>query len=293
MEKYINSSLAAGIIHPSSSPARAGFFFVDKKDKTLCPCNDYHGLKDITMKNRYPLPLISSTFELLQGAKVFTKLNLRNPYHLERMKEGDERKTAFNTPSGHCEYLVMPFDLTNAPAVFQALINDTLRDTLDRFMFIYLDDFLIFFPDKETHIQHVRQVLQHLLDNQLFVKVEKCKFHIPSVAFLSFISSQYGIQMDPSKVSAVSNFQDSWVSSTSTGISLPKFPWSPQAQQVFRRLKASFMSAPVLILQDPQRQFIVEVNALDLGIRAVLFQRSVGDSKLHPCAFLSRKLSPA
>ena len=127
MEDYITDSLAAGIIRPSSSPAGAGFFFVGKKDLSLRPCIDYRGLNDITVKNRYPLPLLSSAFELLQGATVFTKLDLRNAYHLVRMREGDEWKTAFNTPTGHYEYLVMPFGLTNAPAVFQALVNDILR----------------------------------------------------------------------------------------------------------------------------------------------------------------------
>ena len=124
MEEYIQGSLAAGIIRPSSSPAGAGFFFVSKKDKSLRLRIDYRGLNDITVKNRYPLTLLSTAFELLQGATVFTKLDLRNAYHLVRIREGDEWKTAFNTPTGHYEYLVMPFGLTNAPAVFQALVND-------------------------------------------------------------------------------------------------------------------------------------------------------------------------
>ena len=103
MKEYVESSLAAGLIRPSSSPAGAGFFFVAKKDKSLRPCIDYRGLNDITIKNRYPLPLMSSAFDQLQGAKIFTKLDLRNAYHLVRIREGDEWKTAFNTPSGHYE----------------------------------------------------------------------------------------------------------------------------------------------------------------------------------------------
>ncbi|KAK3515862.1 hypothetical protein QTP70_034755 [Hemibagrus guttatus] len=124
MTEYIQESLAAGIIRPSSSPAGAGFFFVGKKDRSLRPCIDYCGLNAITFKNRYPLPLMSTAFELLQGATVFTKLNLRNAYHLVCIREGYEWKTAFNTPTGHYEYPVMPFGLTNAPAVFQVLVND-------------------------------------------------------------------------------------------------------------------------------------------------------------------------
>lgn len=122
MENYIQESLAAGIIWPSSSPVAAGFFFVGKKDGSLRPCIDYLGLNDITVKNKYPLPLINSAFGSLQEATVFTKLDLRNAYHLVRIREGDEWKTAFNTPLGHFEYLVMPFGLTNAPAVFQTLV---------------------------------------------------------------------------------------------------------------------------------------------------------------------------
>ncbi len=102
---------SAGIIRPSS-PVGAGFFFVAKKDGSLRPCIDYRGFNNITVKNTYPLPLMSSAFERLQGASIFTKLDLRNAYHLVRIREGDEWKTAFNTPRGHFEYLVMPFGLS-------------------------------------------------------------------------------------------------------------------------------------------------------------------------------------
>ncbi len=100
MEKYISDSLATGFIRPSSSPAGAGFLFVGKKDGSLRPCIDYRGLNSITVKNTYPLPLMSSAFERLQGASIFPKLDLRNVYHLVRIRQGDEWKTAFNTPEG-------------------------------------------------------------------------------------------------------------------------------------------------------------------------------------------------
>eukprot|EP00066_Takifugu_rubripes_P023648 XP_011612914.1 PREDICTED: uncharacterized protein LOC105417912 [Takifugu rubripes] len=102
IEEYISSSLSAGLIRLSSSPAGAGFFFVEK-DKSLRPCIDYRGLNKITVKNRYPLPLVASAFELLQGATVFTKLDLRNAYNLVHIREGNEWKTAFNTLAGHYE----------------------------------------------------------------------------------------------------------------------------------------------------------------------------------------------
>ena len=153
METYIEDSLAAVFIHPSASPAGAGFFFVEKKDKTLHPCIDYRGVNNITVKNRYPLPLISSAFETLQAATVFSKLNLRNAYHLVGIQEGNEWKTTFNTASGHYEYLVMPFGLTNVPAVFQALVNDVLGYMLNRFF--YLSDILVFSRSAKEHVLHV------------------------------------------------------------------------------------------------------------------------------------------
>lgn len=124
-------------------------------------------MNGIIVKNKYPLPLIDSAFEPLHNASVLSKLDLCNAYHLIRIWEGDEWKTAFNTPLGHFEYLVMPFCLTNAPAVFQALVNDVLRDMLKRFIFVCLDDILIFLDE---HRQHVRLVLQRLLENKLYVK---------------------------------------------------------------------------------------------------------------------------
>ncbi|XP_068504911.1 uncharacterized protein [Syngnathus scovelli] len=317
MEEYIRESLAAGIIRPSSSPAGAGFFFVKKKEGTLRPCIDYRGINAITVKNRYPLPLLSSAFESLQGATIFTKLDLRNAYHLIRIREGDEWKTAFNTPSGHYEYLVVPFGLTNAPAVFQSLINDVLRDMLDKFVFVYLDDILIFSRSLPEHIKHVRAVLRRLLENSLYVKAEKCEFHTSSVKFLGYVVREGSIEMDPGKVEAVTswpvpetrkrlqqflgfaNFYRRFIRGYSTAaapltaLTSPASPykWTERAEQAFQELKRRFTSAPILRVPDPDRQFVVEVDASNVGVGAVLSQRSRQDDRLHPCAFFSRRLS--
>ncbi|XP_059827473.1 heat shock factor protein 5-like [Hypanus sabinus] len=205
METYLNDSLVVGIIQPSSSPVGAGFFFVGKKDSSLRPCIGYCGPNSITIMNKYPLPLINSTFKPLHGATIFSKLDLRSAHHLVRIREGDEWKTAFNTPLGHFEYLVMPFGLTNAPTVLQALVNDVLRDFINRFIFVYLDDILIS-RSLQEHTHHVRQVLQSLLENKLFVKAEKCKFHVPSVSFLEYIIESGQVRADPEKIWAVAEF---------------------------------------------------------------------------------------
>lgn len=319
MEDYIRDSLAAGIIRPSSSPVGAGFFFVDKKDKTLRPCIDFRGLNDITVKNTYPLPLINSAFNPLHEATIFTKLDLRNAYHLIRIRQGDEWKTAFNTPLGHFEYLVMPFGLTNAPTVFQNLINDVLRDMINRFVFVYLDDILIYSRNAQEHTRHVRQVLERLLKNRLFVKAEKCEFHTTTISFLGYIISAGEIKMAPEKLTAVrdwprpetrkqlqrflgfANFYPRFIRNYSrvaapltslTSVNKP-FLWTSEAEDTFNELKSRFTSAPILVQPDPSQQFIVEVDASDSGVGAILSQRSATDQKLHPCAFFSLRLSPA
>lgn len=320
MEKYLKEALDNGFIRTSTSPAGAGFFFVEKKDGDLRPCIDYRGLNRITIKNRYPLPLMTSAFEILQGATIFTKLDLRNAYHLVRIREGDEWKTAFNTPTGHYEYRVMPFGLVNAPAVFQALINDVLREMLNKFVFVYLDDILIFSCNYQEHIQHVRQVLSQLLKHSLFVKLEKSEFHVSSTPFLGFIVSKGNIQMDPGKVRAVqewpqpnsvkqvqrflgfANFYRRFIKNFSsvaeplsalTKKSARSFMWTEKANQAFNKLKRLFTSAPILTLPDPELPFVVEVDASDVGVGAVLSQRARVDNKLHPCAYLSRRLTAA
>jgi hypothetical protein len=255
---------------------------------------------------------MDSAFVPLRGATVFTKLDLRNAYHLVRIHEGDEWKTGFTTPLGHFEYLVMPFGLTNAPAVFQALVNNILRDMLHQFVFVYIDDILIFSRSLAEHKLHVRQVLQRLLENRLFVKAEKCEFHVPSVAFLGFIISQGRVEMDPGKVTAVTDWPTptnrkqlqrflgfanfyrrfirnySHIAAPLTALTSVKvsFGWTPEAAAAFGVLKRRFVSARVLTQPDDKLQFVVEVDASDTGVGAVLSQRSAMDGKLHPCAFL-------
>lgn len=190
----------------------------------------------------------------------------------------------------------MPFGLTNAPAVFQALGNDVLRDFLNVCVFVYFDDILTFSPDETTHIQHFRQVLQRLLENQLFVKAEKCDFHVSSMSFLGLIVVEGEVRMDPEKVIAVINWPTlscrkevqhflgfanfyrrfienfSSVASTLHALTSSKtlFSWGQAGETAFQQLKRSFTTAPVVVLPDSNLQFLVEVDASDLGIGAVL-----------------------
>jgi len=140
-------------------------------------CVDYRQLNDITIKDRYPLPLISDLRDRLHGAKWFTAIDLRNAYEHIRIKEGDEWKTAFRTQEGHFEYLVMPYGLTNAPASFQRMINNVLREYTDKFVVVYLDDILIYSKTYEEHVQQVHKVLTALQEAKLSVNPAKSYFH--------------------------------------------------------------------------------------------------------------------
>ncbi len=249
------------------------------------------------MKFRYPLPLVPAILEHLRGATIFTKLDLRSAYNLICIREGDEWKTAFVTPTGHYEYLVMPYGLVNAPSVFQDFMHEVLREYLHRFVLVYIDDILIYSRSLAEHRHHVAKVLQHLRQYQLFLKAEKCSFHQSSVQFLGYHIDSGGIRMDEGKVEAIktwpkpstikelqqflgfSNFYRWFIQNYSTLTSpltnlLHNKPeslsWSPAAEEAFEKLKEAFTRAPILVHPDPERPFIVEVDASTTGVGAIL-----------------------
>ena len=157
IRKWITEKLSKGFIIASSSSCASPILFVKKKDGSLSLCVDYRALNDITLKDRYPLSRIEETLNQIRGdgrmggIKLYTRLDLRAPYNLIRIKEGDEWKTAFRTRYGLYEFLVMPFGLTNTPATCQRFVNDTLREYLDIFCICYLDDILIYTtPDPDS-----------------------------------------------------------------------------------------------------------------------------------------------
>ncbi|KAI2650216.1 Retrotransposon-like protein 1 [Labeo rohita] len=312
MEKYIKEELAKGFIRPSTSPFSAVFFFVKKKDGGLRPCIDYRSLNEVTIKYRYPLPLVPPALEQLRSARYYTKLDLRSAYNLIRIREGNEWKTAFSTTSGHYEYRVMPFGLVNSPSYFQAFVNDVFRDMLNRWVIVYMDDILVYSNSYAEHVQHVRSVLQRLVQHKLYAKEEKCQFHQESIAFLGYIISPEGVAMDEAKVKAVqnwpqprtlkelqrflgfSNFYRRFIRNFST-VAAPltamvkrgetRLTWSPDALSAFHELRRRFTSAPVLRHPDPQLPFLVEVDASSTGVGAVLSQKQGQPPRTFPCAF--------
>ena len=161
-------------VKPSTSPWGAPVLFVKKRDGSLRLCIDYRELNKVTIRNQYPLPRIDDLFDQLQGAKVFSKIDLRSSYHQLKIRSEDVPKTAFRTWYGHYEFLVMPFGLTNALSVFMDLMNRIFQPNLDQFVIVFIYDILIYSYSKEDHEEHLRVVLQIMRENWLYAKFSKC-----------------------------------------------------------------------------------------------------------------------
>ena len=309
--------MSIGFIRPSSSPHGAPVLFVRKKDGSLRLCVDYRGLNKITKKDRYPLPLISDLLQTAGKARVYTTIDLRHAYHLVRITEGDEWKTAFRTCYGSFEWQVMPFGLTNSPAAFQRLMNDVFRDLLDKCVTVYLDDILIYSDNPSEHRKHVREVLRRLRQHGLYARADKCKFSVDTVEYLGFILSPSGLRMSEDKVKIIqdwpeprkvkdiqsflgfANFYRRFIANYSdiviplTRLTRKNTPWlfSDSAREAFNNLKKAFTTAPVLTHWIPDRPIIVETDASDYALGAILSIRT-SDDEIHPVAFHSRTFTP-
>ena len=154
-----------------------------KKDGSMRMCIDYRKLNKVIIKNKYPLPRIDDLLDQLRGAMVFSKIDLRSGYHQIRVKKEDIQKTTFRTRYGHYEYLVMPFGVTNAPAIFMDYMNRIFYQYLDRFVVVFIDDILVYSKDYKEHETHLRIVLQILRERKLYPKFSKCEFWLPQVQF--------------------------------------------------------------------------------------------------------------
>ena len=203
LRTYLDDVLAKDWIQYLTSPAESFILFVSKKNNNLRLCVDYRGLNKVTIKNRHPLSLISETLDRLNEVKRFTKLNLKNAYHRIRIRKGDEWKTAFRTRYGHFEYLIMSFDLINAPATFQTYINKSLTGLIDNFCVVYLDDILIYSSSREEHLDHVKQVLERLRRFSLYASLKKCEFFTTEVEFLNFMMFIDDVAMNKRRVKAI------------------------------------------------------------------------------------------
>jgi hypothetical protein len=315
LRKFLDENLSAGFITPSESSHGAPVLFVKKKDGSLRLCVDYRGLNAISKKDRYPLPLISDLLDVPRKARVYTKIDLAHAYHLVRIAEGDEWKTAFRTRYGSFQWRVIPEGLSNAPAAFQRFMNDIFADLLDISVIVYLDDILVYSDDPSQHTAHVREVLRRLRKYGMYARIEKCYFGVDTVEYLGYVLSPEGLSMDDSKVETIknwpiprkvkdvqsflgfANFYRRFISHYSdiviplTRLTRKGVAWdfNEQCLTAFETLKSAFVSAPVLSHWYPDAEMIVETDASDYAIAAIL-SIFTDDKDLHPVAFHSRTL---
>lgn len=309
IERQVHDMLRSGVITHSMSPYAAPVLLVKKKDGSWRFCIDFRRLNLVTIKNKFPLPIVDELLDELAGAQLFSKLDLRAGYHQIRMRAEDEEKTAFKTHHGHFHFRVMPFGLTNAPATFQCLMNSIFADYTRKFVIVFLDDILVYSNTLQEHEQHLRLVLARLRQHQLFAKASKCSFAQPKIEYLGHVISKDRVATDPEKTKAM----QVWPTPTNatelrgflglTGyyrkfvprygivakpltqlLTKKGFLWNDQAQQAFEQLKLAMVNTPVLALPNFAHPFTIETDACDTGVGAVLAQEG------HPIAYFSKAL---
>ncbi|KAL0289871.1 UNVERIFIED_CONTAM: Retrovirus-related Pol polyprotein from transposon [Sesamum angustifolium] len=267
-------------------------------------------LNAVTVRDRFPIPTVDELLDELHGATVFSKLDLRAGYHQIRLAPSDIHKTAFRMVDGHFEFLVMPFGLSNAPSMFQAMMNDIFRPLLRSFILVFFNDILVYSRDWPSHLLHLRQVLQVLSDHCLFAKFPKCLFGVDFVDYLGHTISPDGLAADSSKLRVIADwpalssfmalhrflgiigyyrrFVRNYASIAAPLSDLLKqssFSWPLAAAAAFLALRAALLVIPTLRLLDFSLPFEVTTDASQTAIGAVLSQGR------HPIAFFSKKIS--
>jgi len=324
LKVYIEENLAKGYIYEGSSPYASSFFFRKKTDGGLHPIIDYRPLNAWTVKDTYPLPLISDILTNLSGKKVFSKFNIRWGYHNIRIKEEDQLKAAFKMPRGLFIPRVMTFGLTNALATFARTMSCILRplmDTHPKELFVYMDDVLIAMEeDLPRHRKIVHTFLEICEEESYFLKASKCVFEQNKISYLGIVIDGSQIKIDPRKVEGIKDwprevktlkearsilgtlsYQCPFIPSfthhakpitdtikTTDG----PFRWTKEAGEVLEKLIALICEDPVLCQPNMDKPFELEVDASAFAIGAILTQRDV-QSKPQAVGYFSKAFTAA
>ncbi|WVY94257.1 hypothetical protein V8G54_033345 [Vigna mungo] len=303
IEKQISMLLDSGWITPSTSPFSSPVLLLRKKDGSWRMCVDYRALNAVTIKDRFPLPTIDELLDELRFARCFSKLDLTSGFHQIRLHPSDSY--------GHYEFRVMPFGLCNAPATFQATMNDIFRPLLRKSVIVFFDDILVFSTTIEEHLLHLRQVFDILLANQFYLKSSKCSFAQSQIDYLGHVVANGCVAPDPTKVQAMvawpvpsslkalrgylgltgfyRKFVKGYAAIAFPLIELLKkgaFHWSSEAQRAFEALKTAMVGASVLALPNFSQPFILQTDASGATMGVVLVQDS------HPIAYFSKVFCP-
>ncbi|KAK3088701.1 hypothetical protein FSP39_022540 [Pinctada imbricata] len=327
VRQSLNEMLSVGAIRPSQSPYSSNVVLVRKKDGALRFCIDFRKLNSKTVKDAYSLPRINDSFDRLIGANYFTKLDLRWGYWQVNIREEDKAKTAFTVPGlGFYECNRMAFGLTNAPATFQRLMERCMGELNLRDCLIFLDDILIFSDTFQGHLEKLETVFSRLHQHGLKLKASKCDFFKDSVQYLGHVVSSRGIETDPEKTKALTDWPaphnvktlrtflgftgyyrrfikdyskivkplNDMLVGYSTKVKgkkskgNPPWVWGELQQRAFVEIKTKLCQPPVLAYADYKQPFIVHTDASSEGLGAVLYQVQNGHEKV--IAFASRGL---
>lgn len=318
VEEELERMLKEDIIEPSCSAWASPLTMVPKKDGSVRICGDYRRLNEVTLKDAYPLPRIQDIFDQLGGAKVFTTIDLKSGYWQVRMQEGSKEKTAISTHRGLFQFKRMQFGLTNAPAVFQRMMNSVLAKYLGKSCLIYLDDVVIYSKEEKSHKVHVAEVLGALQQAGLVVKESKCNFGLEEVKLLGFVVCADGLKADPEKVSALRdmapptdkkgvrrvlgsanyyrqlmpNYADVVAPLTELTKKSVRFEWNEGCQRAWGELKQLLLECVVLKFPDPSKPYKLYTDASDYSIGAVLVQADE-DGIDRPVHLISGRLNSA
>jgi hypothetical protein len=318
VKKEVESMLALDVIEESTSPWSSPYLMVPKPDGTARFCVNYKKVNSLSKFDAYPMPRIDEIIGRLGPAKYITKLDLCKGYWQVPLTERSKQYTAFSTPMGLYQFKYLPFGLHGAPATFQRMMDRLLRGK-EGYAAAYMDDLVIFSPDWESHIEHVSDILETLKQANLTAKPSKCSFGQRQVNYLGYVVGEGMVKPQKTKVEAVVNWEPpktkkdvkSFLGLTGyyrkfvpnyADIAAPlsdltrkkqpeKVMWTRECEEAFEKLKTVLCSEPVLKNPDFEKEFILQTDASDRGLGAVLSQLDK-EGKDHPILYLSRKLYP-
>ena len=313
----VDKMLKNNVIEPSSSPWSSPIVLVTKKDGTTRFCVDYRKLNNVTVRDAYPLPRIDETFDTLAGSQWYCTLDCASGYWQVKMSEKDKQKTAFSTRKGIFQFRVMPFGLTNAPATFERLMELVLRGLQWEQCLIFLDDVIVFGKDFDETLSNLHTVFDRLRTANLKLKAKKCELFQQEIKFLGHVVTPKGVKCDPEKTKAVEDwpvptnvtqirsflglasyyrrFIPNFATIASPLTRLTKkharFVWSEECETAFKQLKSLLLSADVVSYPQGKGNFILDTDASDTGIGAVLHQIQGPNNEEKVIAFASKTLN--
>ena len=296
-------------VEPSTSPW-ASTIVMARKDGSTRFCIDYCKRNNVTQKDAYPLPWIDATLDTIHGSQWFSTLDLLSGYWQVEVDETDRQKTAFCMPEGLFQFRVMPFGLCNAPATFQRLMNLVLAGLQWSDCLVYIKEVIVLGRTFDEHLRNRRSILQRLRESGFCLKTSKCSFFQSEVQYLDHIISRDGLATYPSKTEKVTTWPTPSQFLRFAGYyrrfvkdfaqiarplhqlteRLTNFVWTTEYQDTFDKLRRCLTSAPILAYPDFSRQFILDTDASDTGIGAVLLQVD-GDDQERVIAYGSRLLT--